>query len=106
MTDKELLQAYKDTGLEPEEVRAMKTAYDKNQIPYLSVGDEVFRLRGRNYIERGQADEIRICKKSGTHIYVRYEAGGRFYTLNEFQKYVCLTREEAEEALKQEVNNG
>lgn len=42
----ERLKQYEDTGLSPEEVRSIRTAYDENQVPYMieATGSEAVHL--------------------------------------------------------------
>lgn len=123
----EKLAAYEDTGLEPEEIGDMKTAYDENQMPYMleatgseavhivdllqaeaegrlvvlpcKVGDEVYlNLDGQTHKMRVQG--ISVAAYS-TNCIIHF--GGYPVTNlwgDEFGKTAFLTKEEAEAALE------
>lgn len=122
------LAAYEDTGLEPEEVRGIKTAYDEVQIPYevvatgadaarvirlldaedegrllvlpCKVGDTVFSAFENDGVFCGKVYAISTC--DGTNWFsVRYDGGLRYdHTWDEIGKTVFFAREDAEKALE------
>lgn len=117
MTDAELLQAYKDTGLEPEEIKAMyetfaavgaplwkiKELYDAECEGLLivlpcKVGDTVYWIRGRAilevFIQWFETNEYGWCA-CGTFP----PMSAPTFRFSDFGKTVFLTREEAEAAL-------
>ena len=121
------LAAYEDTGLEPDEVRGIKTAYDEVQIPYevvatgadaarvirlldaedegrllvlpCKVGDTVFSAFENEGVFCGKVYAISTC--DGTNWFsVRYDGGLRYdHTWDEIGKTVFFAREDAEKAL-------
>ena len=121
------LAAYEDSGLEPEEVRGIKTAYDEVQIPYevvatgadaarvirlldaedegrllvlpCKVGDTVFSAFENEGVFCGKVYAISTC--DGTNWFsVRYDGGLRYdNTWDEIGKTVFFAREDAEKAL-------
>lgn len=122
------LAEYEDTGLEPEEVRGIKTAYDEVQIPYevvatgadaarvirlldaedegrllvlpCKVGDTVFSAFENDGVFCGKVYAISTC--DGTNWFsVRYDGGLRYdHTWDEIGKTVFFAREDAEKALE------
>ena len=118
----EKLARYEDTGLDPEEVRGIKTAYDEVQIPYeivatgadaarvirlldaddegrllvlpCKVGDMVYFRRGRDII--GDTVE-RIVLDGMNQVFV---GAHKVFIFRDFGKTVFLTREDAEKALE------
>ena len=121
----ERLSAYEDTGLEPEEVRGIKTAYDECQLPYEVVATGADAVRVIKFLEAEDEGRLLIlpCKVGDTVYCIRKNpfAKGRyvkeniaesitvyrdnrisiFSTLEDvLGKTVFLTREEAEAALR------
>lgn len=114
------LAAYEDTGLSPEEVRSMRTAYDENQVPYMieAAGSEAVHLYNLLQAEAEGRLIVLPCKVGDT-VYVigtDFESGrleGRIYKepfnlshIAKLGKWVFLTREEAEAAMKGDELNG
>ena len=125
----ERLAAYEATGLTPEEIGEMKTAYDENQMPYAieATGSEAVHIHNLLLAEaQGRllvlpckvGDEIyRIIKPSGVYkpfvstlpdkvepfgIYYKNLMGAYSYIpFDELGRTVFLTREEAEQRLKE-----
>ena len=114
------LAAYEDTGLSPEEVRSIRTAYDENQVPYMieATGSEAVHLFNLLQAEAEGRLIVLPCKMGGV-IYRainsrpikgdkpwKYIKQSRLTwnnlqeTLRDFGKTVFLTREEAEAALE------
>lgn len=103
MTDQELLQAYKDTGLEPEEAQKLADAKREGRLvmPPCRVGDTVYILDYANIPvpSRVQGISITYSAKTILHFggYPIKNAWG-----DEVGKTIFLTREEAEAALEEQ----
>lgn len=104
------LAAYEDTGLEPEEIMGMCKMEERSRMAKMlrwedaekdgrlvvlpcKVGDTVY-----------QTDKIRIYECEIKSII--FETDGAAFDETAIGKYVFLTRQEAEAALKKEANNG
>lgn len=121
------LAAYEDTGLEPEKVRGIKTAYDEVQIPYEVVATGADAARVIRLLDADDEGRLLVLPcKVGDTVYLpatddwgdilSYEVvemgidrDGPYFVINdedhdhtpmeELGKSVFLTREDAEKAL-------
>lgn len=122
------LAAYEDTGLEPEKVRGIKTAYDEVQIPYEVVATGADAARVIRLLDADDEGRLLVLPcKVGDTVYLpatddwgdilSYEVvemgidrDGPYFVINdedhdhtpmeELGKSVFLTREDAEKALE------
>lgn len=131
----ERLAQYEDTGLEPEEVRGIKTAYDEVQIPYEVVATGADAARVIRLLDAEDEGRLIVlpCKVGDTVFFrdgttatvtsisfgfydrrVMIEFEEKHYkgvkirqhrAFDEFGKTVFLTREEAEAALRKEAED-
>lgn len=122
----ERLAAYEDSGLTPEEIGDMKTAYDENQEPYMieATGSEAVHIYNLLLAEAQGRLMVLPCKIGDTIYLVvtkrprvtlpeysfikksRLTEHNFFRVAREFGKTVFLTREEAEVALGGGADHG
>ena len=110
------LAAFEDTGLEPEEITAMRHTLDEYHkvvdpliraqaagrlvVPPCKVGDVVYGFHGEKTILPMVAKWIET-NTDGWCVAVQYAPmAPRFYRFSDFGKTVFLTREEAKKALE------